>query len=225
MINFADYSQYLEYEYGDVVYDSENLKIFVSQNRSHINPHGASFPCIFCEDNGIRYFSISPDLFGKIENQTVLAERLAENPVKSLENLFPKNMKWLKVNRYISSCDLAIEDIYIDIHNYIDDNGIDIRIESNTIMLVNSENDIIGKAVVTRDSKEWREFSIRISKEYRNNSLGYFLAKCMLLNITESGKNLIYVCESANIPSVRIAEKLGLSLVSQEITGYLNHQQ
>ncbi len=222
MINFADYSQYFQYEYGDVVYDSENLKIFVSKNRSHVNPHGVSFPCIFYEDNGILYLSVSPNVFGKIENMTFPVDKLSNNPVNSLENLFPKDVKWLRINRYISNYDSIIDNV--DVTKYFNNKDIIVRIESNTTILMNSDNDMIGKAFITRDSKEWSEISIRISKEYRNNSLGYFLAKYMLLKITESGKNIIYVCESANIPFVRIAEKLGLSLVSEEKIAYLKHQ-
>ena len=202
-------------------YESEKVKIYVSDNRNHINPHHASFPYILNDDNGIYHLSLSHEVYRTIADVSVFFGALLENPVDTLKTLFSDEMKHLIIRRYISKENITLLSSD-EINNFFNDNKFVVYRDDHSIR-VSVNEEIIGKVFFTRESFNWSEISLKVNRKYRKRQIGYTLAAYALKNIFNRGKSMIYVCESANAPSVKIAEKLGLELFSEEITGYLIH--
>lgn len=227
-------NHFLDYEMGvlhsSVNTDLKSYEIYVADHRNMINPFNICFPFSILENENKTIISVNSS-----ENADIIKKQMITS-IQSIENkllsMF-KNSKILRVKQYISSESLISTPLYINLVPLSDFQIQKINeissVSLDTLKNLNSERKVfalleddvpLAYSLITRSSSKWAEISLSTNKLFRSKSLGTQIAQQTLCYIHLTGKNMIYTCETQNIPSIKIAEKLSLLFIHECTIGY-----
>ncbi|HNX01601.1 MAG TPA: GNAT family N-acetyltransferase [Candidatus Cloacimonadota bacterium] len=234
---------YWAYELGDEIFSDQTtnreIKFYAAKHRLEKNPFRASFPFLIKETESKILISVpykkDVDLIVNIVTQTDLTTDIFATMIQT--ELFPLSST-IEVNRYL---DIGVNNSSAE-QEYNRLSGMQIdqlksvcSLDESTLYELNENGKLfalfdgmepLSYGTVTRSSGNWIEISIATVKEHRHKGYATTLARRMMNHFRSQQKHVIYVCETGNMPSNRIAEDLELHFLGSELLGYLkdNHE-
>ncbi|MCD4820002.1 MAG: GNAT family N-acetyltransferase [Candidatus Cloacimonetes bacterium] len=208
------------------------IQVFTSFERTKENPYNVRFPIIFKERNNEILVSIHPDF--DINKLELVFKKIAQQNLYFPDIIYTFasnfNFKILEVNRYYSKCQKKVnktnynffpkvsqsEIEFLNANSSVSLSNIAFLNNNNKIYIHKIKNVIKGYGLVTRENEEFVEISITTLKKHRDQGVGFKIVDSMTKLINQKGKTVVYLTETQNISSNKIALKCGYDFIGKE---------